>query len=90
LQKTESLKENDRTAKRNGPLVGRAARATSTLPSRPAATESRRSGVVTKPPTNRPELAYPSYNYADTIPKPKVIYIRNEENANEMVGSLNG
>jgi hypothetical protein len=32
----------------------------------------------------------PTYNYADTIPMPKVLYIRNEEQANEMVASLNG
>ena len=60
------------------------------LASHPAATDSRSSGIVTKPPTKLPEPAYSPYNYPDTIPKPKVIYIRNEENANEIVGRLNG
>jgi len=45
---------------------------------------------VTEPRKELPGPAYPFYNYADNIPKPKVIYIRNEEVANEMVASLNG
>jgi len=32
----------------------------------------------------------PPYKYADNIPKPKVIYIKREEHANEMIDSLNG
>jgi hypothetical protein len=36
------------------------------------------------------EPAYPLYNYADNIPRPNVIYIKEEEQANEMVASLNG
>lgn len=90
LKKTESLKENGAITKQNRPLVNTAAQATSTLASRPVATDSHSSGVVAKPPTTRPMPAYPPYNYADHIPKPKVIYIRNEEDANEMVASLNG
>jgi len=90
LKKTESLKENDAITKQSCPLAGSAAKVTSTLASRPVATDSHSSGVVAKPPTERPMPAYPPYNYADHIPKPKVIYIRNEEDANEMVASLNG
>ena len=90
MKKTESLKENDAITKQSRPLVGSAAQVTSTLASCPVATDSHSSGVTAKPPTKRPMPAYPPYNYADHIPKPKVIYIRNEEDANEMVASLNG
>ena len=91
LKKTESLKENDGITERNCPLVSRAAQVTSALTSRLVATDSHSSGVAaSKPPINRPMPVYPPYNYADNIPKPKVIYIRNEEVADEMVASLNG
>jgi hypothetical protein len=89
LKKTESLKENDGITERSRPLVSRAAQVTSTL-ARSVASDSHSSGAVAKPPINRPMPAYPLYNYADNIPKPKVIYIKNEEDANEMVTSLNG
>ena len=90
MKKTESLKENDGITERNRPLVSRAVQVTSTLASRPVATDSHSSGVAAKLPINRPMPTYPPYNYADNIPKPKVVYIKNEEVANEMVASLNG
>ena len=90
MKKTDSLKENDETMKRSRPLVSRATKISSTLASRSASTNFPSSGKVDKRLTKRPEPAYPPYNYADNIPIPKVIYIRNEEQANEMVASLNG
>jgi hypothetical protein len=39
---------------------------------------------------NRQPFMSAPYNYADNIPKPKVIYIKREEHANEMIDSLNG
>jgi hypothetical protein len=90
LKKTESLREDDGITERNCPLVSRAAQVTSALASRLVATDSHSSGVAAKPPINRPMPMYPPYNYADNIPKPKVIYIKNEEVADEMVASLNG
>ncbi|KAH9077699.1 ribonuclease H-like protein [Lactarius deliciosus] len=44
---------------------------------------SESSVAVTKP-------QYPPYNYADYIPRPKVIYIKREDQADDMVASLNG
>lgn len=38
-------------------------------------------------PVNPP---YPPYNYADHIPKPKVTYIKREEDVDERVDKLNG
>jgi hypothetical protein len=90
LKKADSLKENDRTVGRTRPLVSRAAKMSFSLPSRPAPINSQSSGVLAMPPTKRPEPAYPFYDYADSIPKPKVIYIRDEEQANDMIASLNG
>ncbi|KAI9513501.1 ribonuclease H-like domain-containing protein [Russula earlei] len=52
------------------------------------AKSDRSSGIVTKPP--QPGSAYPTYNYAENVPKPKVIYIKNEEDADEVVSCLNG
>jgi hypothetical protein len=34
--------------------------------------------------------SYPLYNYADHTPKPKVTYIKKEEDANDMAAKLNG
>ena len=90
LKKTESLKENEDTTKQDWSLTSRSPKYPSTLPSRPASTNYQSSGVVTKPPLEQQEPAYPPYDYADHIPKPKVIYIRDEGRANEMVQSLNG
>ena len=90
LKKTESLKENEDTTKQDWSLTIRSPKYPSTLPSRPASTNYQSSGVVTKPPLEQQEPAYPPYDYADHIPKPKVIYIRDEGRANEMVQSLNG
>ena len=89
LKKTESLKENEDTMKQ-GQSLARSTKYPSTLASRPASTDYQSSGVVTKPRLEQQELAYPPYNYADHIPKPKVIYIRDNGRANEMVQSLNG
>ncbi|KAI0252825.1 hypothetical protein BJV78DRAFT_1153462 [Lactifluus subvellereus] len=75
LKKTDSLKENEGTVKRG---------------SRSASAVHQGSTGTIKPPSTRPKLAYPLYNYADNIPTPKVIYIKKEEQANEMVASLNG
>jgi hypothetical protein len=41
------------------------------------------SSVLDNPP-------HPPYNYADHAPKPKVTYIKREEEANDMVAKLNG
>ena len=90
LKKTDSLKENDGTVERSWPPARRATTIPSTLASRPAPINSQNSGIVAKPLTNRPEVGYPLYDYADNIPKPNVIYITDEEQANEMITSLNG
>jgi hypothetical protein len=90
LKKTESLKKNEDTTKQGRSLTSRGTKYPSTLASRPVSTNYQSSGVVNKPPLERQEPAYPLYHYADHIPKPKVIYIRDEGRANEMVHSLNG
>jgi hypothetical protein len=92
LKKTESLKENEDTTKQGQSLTSRGAKhpGPSTLASRSASTNYQSSGVVTKPPLEQQQPTYPLYDYADHIPKPKVIYIRDEGRANEMVHSLNG
>ena len=90
LKKTESLKENEDTTKQGSSLTSGSTKYPSTLASRPASTNYHSPGVVTKPPPKQQEPAYPPYDYADHIPKPKVIYIRDEGRANEMVHSLNG
>ena len=90
LKKTESLKENEVTTKQGRSPTSSSTKYSSTLASRPASTNFQSSGVVTKPPLEQQEPAYPPYEYADHIPKPKVIYIRDEGHANEMVHSLNG
>jgi hypothetical protein len=89
LKKTESLKENEDTTKQGRSLTSRDTKYPSTLASRPMSTNYRSSSVVTKPPLEQGP-AYPPYDYADHIPKPKVIYIRDEGRANEVVHSLNG
>lgn len=90
LKKTDSLKENEDTTQQGQSLTTRSTKYPSSLASRTASTNSESSGVVTKPPLEQQKPAYPSYNYADHIPKPKVIYIRDEGRANEMVHCLNG
>jgi hypothetical protein len=80
LKKTGSLKENEGT-------VSSLARR-ETLASRSASAVYQSSAMMTKPSSTFGKK--PTYNYADTIPMPKVLYIRNEEQANEMVASLNG
>jgi hypothetical protein len=90
LKKTASLKENEDTTKQGRSLTGSSTKYPSTLASRSASTDYQSSGVVTKPPLEQREPAYPPYDYADHIPRPKVIYIRDEGRANEMVHSLNG
>jgi hypothetical protein len=88
LKKTVSLRE--RTVERSRPPVSRATKSSSTLASRPASINSQGSGAVAKPRAKRPEPAYPLYDYADNVPRPKVIYIRDEDQANEMIAGLNG
>lgn len=90
LKKTESLKENEDITKQGQSLASMSTKYPSALASRSASTNNQRSGVVTRPPLEQQEPAYPQYNYADHIPKPKVIYIRDEDRANEMVQALNG
>ena len=90
LKKTDSLKENEDTMKQGRSLTSRSTKYPSILASHPVSTNYQSSGVVTKPPLKQQEPTYPPYNYADHIPKPKVIYIRDEGRANEMVHSLNG
>jgi hypothetical protein len=86
LKKTDSLKENEDTTKR-GTSRGKFS---STSASRPVFTNYKSSGVGTRPPPEQQELSYPLYDYADHIPKPTVIYITDEDRANEMVAGLNG
>ncbi len=90
LKKTDSLKENEDTTKQDQSLTSRGTKLSFTLASRPASANYQSSGVVTKPPMDQQEPAHLPYNYAHHIPKPKVIYIRDEGRANEMVLSLNG
>jgi hypothetical protein len=91
LKKTDSLKEDDDgTMVQGQSFTGESRGIRSTSAPQLASTNSQSSGNVTQPRKDLPMPAYPSYHYADNIPKPKVIYIRNEEVANEMVASLNG
>jgi hypothetical protein len=90
LKKTDSHKENEGTTKRGRSLTGKVTEGPSILASRSALAPYQRSATITKPPSAVPQPAYPLYNYADNIPRPKVIYIKKKEQANEMVASLNG
>ncbi|KAH9990250.1 ribonuclease H-like domain-containing protein [Russula compacta] len=90
LNKSESFKENEGTIEQDQSFAGKDVKIPSTLASRSAATNCQSPDAVTKPPPRPPVPSYPLYDYADNIPKPKVIYIKNEELANEMVASLNG
>lgn len=90
LKKTESLKENEDITKQGQSLTSMGTKYPSTQASRSTSTNYQRSGDVTRPPLEQQEPAYPWYNYADHIPKPKVIYIRDEGRANEIVQGLNG
>jgi hypothetical protein len=83
LQKTDSLKENEGTVKQ-GRLP------TSTRASRSAFASYQGSATMTTPPSVVMKMSYPPYDYADNIPRPKVIYIKKEEEANNMIASLNG
>jgi hypothetical protein len=85
LKKTESLKED--TTKQGGSLANRSTKFSST---RASFTDYQRSSVVTRPPPEQQESTRSLYDYADHIPKPKVIYITDEDRANEMVPGLNG
>jgi hypothetical protein len=92
LKNTDSLKENEHegTMAQGQSFIGGNRKFPSTSAPRLASTTSQSSEIVNKPRRELSVPAYPFYNYADNIPKPKVIYIRNEEVANEMVASLNG
>jgi len=87
LKKTDSLKENEGAMKQSSK---RGHNIMPTLASYPVSINPQRPGIVIKPSSQPPEPTYPRYHYADNIPVPKVIYIRDEEVANEMVASLNG
>jgi len=84
LKKTDSLKENE------GPMNQSSNRGHNAMAPYPASINPQRPGIVIKPPPQLPGPTYPPYHYADNIPVPKVIYIRDEKVANEMVASLNG
>lgn len=58
--------------------------------SRPCSANHQRSAFMSgfSPAVGEPR--YPPYNYTDHIPRPTVIYIKREEDADEMVASLNG
>ncbi|KAI0061181.1 ribonuclease H-like protein [Artomyces pyxidatus] len=67
------------------------------VPTRPNSSESAQGSSSTKKaPTvgradnSRPESKMPLYTYAEYIPKPTVVYIKTEDEANEMVQALNG
>ncbi|KAH9000542.1 ribonuclease H-like domain-containing protein [Lactarius hatsudake] len=49
-----------------------------------------RSAIMSESSVTATKPQYPPYNYADYIPRPKVIYIKREEQADDMVASLNG
>ncbi|KAH9968063.1 ribonuclease H-like domain-containing protein [Russula dissimulans] len=87
LKKTDSLKENEGAMEQSS---NRGHNIISTLASYPVSINPQRPGIVIKPPPQLPEPTHPPYHYADNIPSPKVIYIRDEEFANEMIASLNG
>jgi len=53
-------------------------------------TDYQRSAVITEPFPAKMKPQRPIYNYADHIPRPTVVYIKDEEQADEMVASLNG
>ena len=72
------------------PPISRATKSSSALASRSASINYQGSGAVAKPRAKRSEVAYPLYDYADNVPRPKVIYIRDEDQANEMIAGLNG
>jgi hypothetical protein len=59
----------------------------STQASCPILAPYRGSAAMAKPVS---EWAYPLYSYADNIPRPNVMYVKEEGQANEMVASLNG
>ena len=90
LKKTDSLKENEDVPTQGQLLASRGETFPSTSASRPAFSNYKSSGIITKPPTEQQVLTYPLYDYADHIPKPKVIYITDEDRANDMVPGLNG
>ncbi|KAH9974325.1 ribonuclease H-like domain-containing protein [Lactifluus volemus] len=77
--KTDSFKENEGTTN-----PGPSTRASCSI------LAPHRSSAAMPVPKPVFEPAYPLYNYADNIPRPNVIYIKEEEQANEMVASLNG
>jgi hypothetical protein len=90
LKKSESLKENEDITKQRLSPTSRGTKFPYTAASRPTSANYKRSGVVKKTPPEQQDLSHPLYDYADHIPKPKVIYITNEDRANEMVPTLNG
>ncbi|KAH9043609.1 ribonuclease H-like domain-containing protein [Lactarius hengduanensis] len=61
-----------------------------TVSPRPRSANHQRSALMSESSLAVTKPQYPPYNYADYIPKPKVIYIKNEEKADDMVASLNG
>ncbi|KAH9167052.1 ribonuclease H-like protein [Lactarius sanguifluus] len=56
----------------------------------PRSADYRRSALMSESSLAVTKPQYPPYNYADYIPRPKVIYIKCEEKADDMVASLNG
>lgn len=90
LKKTDSLKENEDVPTQGQSLVTKGKKFPPASTSRHAFSNHKSSGVRTKPPPEQQGLTYPLYDYADHIPKPKVIYITDEDRANDMVHGLNG
>ncbi|KAH9064583.1 ribonuclease H-like domain-containing protein [Lactarius vividus] len=62
----------------------------STVAPRPSSAGYRRSALMSESSLAVTKPQYPPYNYANYIPRPKVIYIKTEEKADDMVASLNG
>ncbi|KAH8990746.1 ribonuclease H-like protein [Lactarius akahatsu] len=61
-----------------------------TVALRPRSGDYQRSALMSESSLAVTKPQYPPYNYADYIPKPKVIYIKSEEQADDMVAILNG
>ena len=90
LKKTDSLKENEDMTRQGSSLASTGNKIPFSSASHPVFSNYKSFGAVTKPLPEQQTLTYPLYDYADHIPKPKVIYITDEDHANEMVPGLNG
>ncbi|KAI0040604.1 ribonuclease H-like protein [Auriscalpium vulgare] len=82
--RTSSLKENE-GGKKVAPKSSARALKSASAPAPGASVYSKKPSSAAKP-----EVKLPTYTYAEYIPKPTVVYVKTEEEANEMVEGLNG